>query len=677
MIRLFRFSALIAGHVSARVCAILIAVLAAFPALILAGYLAVHSASVERAHLELRAQEQTEEARTAVERDILAIQDTLIALASSPFLQLGDIEGFYRQASDVSRQIGLQLVLHDTHLNQLLNTGLPPGTPLDAATPVQVTEAYQELLRTGKPVVSDLFFAPLVKQHVVAVLVPVLRSGHLEYVLTAGVWAQRFTALLQSLDIRPNQAVSIIDRSRSFVARSLRGGRYVGKRSLKPLSPGTLSVVEGVNREGVAFHAFVYRSELLGWSISTSMPDRVLQAPIMRAIVSVAVAGSMLVALAIWLAYVWGGRIAQSAGALGIDRKPTRAEFEILFNSAPNGVMVVDDHGRIMLLNARMEQNFGYYSGELIGKTVEVLVPERFRSAHVGFRQAFGRDPKTRPMGEARDLYGLRKDGTEFPVEIGLNPIDSGGDRLVMITVIDISQRRLVRQRLDKTMAERDDLRRRLIDAQEQERLRLAHELHDQTGQSLTAVMLEIKAIEDTVMEPNRTRFRLLRLQLDQVGQTLHHVAWELRPASIDEVGLAGALANYVETWSEQFDIAADFHCTDSQIDERSQEIHTTIYRVLQEALTNVAKHAERATSVSVVLECTAGKLRLTIEDNGCGFDTADLRATKQDGKGGLGIPGMRERVTLLGGDFEVESSPGVGTTIFARIPLEERRNAA
>ena len=138
--------------------------------------------------------------------------------------------------------------------------------------------------------------------------------------------------------------------------------------------------------------------------------------------------------------------------------------------------------------------------------------------------------------------------------------------------------------------------------------------------------------------EPGRSRLRLLRLQLEQVGQTLHHVAWELRPASIDELGLQVALANYVAEWSEQYGIEADFYCGDLKTDALSEEICTTVYRVAQEALTNVVKHAQ-ATSVSVVIEQAGDKLRLTIEDNGCGFKVDSRPTPRAAGAAALVLP--------------------------------------
>jgi two-component system sensor histidine kinase UhpB len=674
---LLQTATLISGRHSARAYLIAIVVVVLAPALISGGLLTASFARSERAQIEQSARDQTREAGAAIERDIVAIQHVLMTLAGSHFLQTGDIEAFYKQAANVSRQVGVVITLRDPRLDQqIVNTARPWGSPPPSAPHAPFSEAEKETLRSGKSVVTNVFFGRSTRQNLVAVAVPVFRGNDFAFVLSAGVPLIRFAELLWSLNIGHEQVVGVLDRNGAYVARSANHTEYAGTRAKYSLPRDVHSVVTGIDREGIAFHWFNRQSDALGWIVFAGVPDQVLDGPMIRAMAIFAGVASLALGVGLALAHHWGGRISQSLGTLGIDRRPTGEEFEILFDSSPNGVMVIDSQGRIVLLNGLMGRKFGYPADELIGKSVEILVPERFRDGHLGLRRAFALDPKARPMGAGRDLYGRRKDGTEFPVEIGLNPINSGADKLVMVTVVDISARKQAAERLTAAIAERDDLRRRFINAQEQERVRLAHELHDQTGQRLTAVMLEIKGVEDSIGEPGRSRLRLLRLQLEQVGQTLHHVAWELRPASIDELGLQVALANYVAEWSEQYGIEADFYCGDLKTDALSEEICTTVYRVAQEALTNVVKHAQ-ATSVSVVIEQAGDKLRLTIEDNGCGFKVDSSSDAKGSRSGGLGVAGMRERLVLIGGEFEIESSIGVGTTIFARIPLEPKRIAA
>jgi PAS domain S-box-containing protein len=365
-----------------------------------------------------------------------------------------------------------------------------------------------------------------------------------------------------------------------------------------------------------------------------------------------------------------GNRLSQSFGALGIDRKPTRDEFSALFEHAPNGVVVMDSDGLIALLNVQIESMFGYGRDELVGRSLEMLVPARFRSGHSEFRQGYLRSPATRPMGAGRTLFARRKDGSEFAIEVGLNPISTRAGSLVIATVVDITERLRSEGQLAEVLAEHDDLRRRLMQAQEQERLRLARELHDQTGQDIAAAMLTLKGLEPSVDSAGQGGLQRLRGLLDQIGKTLQRVARQLRPTSIDDLELGAALANHISEWSEQFGIEADFHCGGS-LDDLGQEVRTTVYRLIQESLSNVAKHAG-ADSVSVVIDRAEAMLRLTIEDNGCGFDTATAgKRAREEFRGGLGIAGMRERVALIGGEIELESSIGAGTTIFAGIPFE------
>jgi len=231
-------------------------------------------------------------------------------------------------------------------------------------------------------------------------------------------------------------------------------------------------------------------------------------------------------------------------------------------------------------------------------------------------------------------------------------------------------------------------LRRHLAIAEERERLRLSHELHDQAGQSLIAAILELNEIDALTSGPAHQRLHPLRKKLVEMGKTLHRIAWELRPPSIDELGLRKALTSYIADWSEQCGIAVDFHCDDPRLDEVPDEIAIAVFRVVQEGLTNIVKHAQRPTDVSVVVRRADTSLQAIIEDNGCGFDVAALAAepnakagaepaAKSGSRRGLGLAGMRERLSLVGGTLEVESAVGAGTTIFARIALNDQRSPA
>jgi signal transduction histidine kinase len=278
-------------------------------------------------------------------------------------------------------------------------------------------------------------------------------------------------------------------------------------------------------------------------------------------------------------------------------------------------------------------------------------------------------------MGTDQNLLGCRKDGSKLPIEIGLYPITIQAAQHTMATVIDITDRSRAAKALSDSLIERDRLRRHLMRAAEDERLRLSHELHDQTGQTLTAATLAAKDIEKLLDADGRQRLTKLNALLDQMGRTLHQVAWQLRPASIDELGLTATLDNYVSDWSDQTGVDAEFYCKGEDADNLPDDVRTTIYRVIQEALTNIAKHARESKRVSVVINRVGSVLQLTIEDDGNGFDLAEKLSTP--GKyGRLGIPSMRERLSLIRGTLEIESTKGVGTTVFARIPIEHEAQA-
>lgn len=221
-----------------------------------------------------------------------------------------------------------------------------------------------------------------------------------------------------------------------------------------------------------------------------------------------------------------------------------------------------------------------------------------------------------------------------------------------------------------KAEAARAGLLRRLVAAQEEERRRLSRELHDHMGQYLSALTLRLKTLQPFVVEHETARSNLGKLQelTDKLADEVHHLAWELRPAALDDLGLQTAMQNYVERWSEQTGVEVDFHSGGLERQRLPPEIETTIYRTMQEAMNNILKHA-KASRVSVILERRRASVLFIVEDDGTGFEVESVLSATNDGRG-LGLPGMRERVAAVGGTLDIESTKGVGTTVHIKIPL-------
>jgi PAS domain S-box-containing protein len=211
----------------------------------------------------------------------------------------------------------------------------------------------------------------------------------------------------------------------------------------------------------------------------------------------------------------------------------------------------------------------------------------------------------------------------------------------------------------------RTELHARLAFAQEDERKRIAREMHDQFGEQLTALELGIGRLKVTCGDRSDLRAQVETLEAvsKQLDRDIEHLVWELRPTALDDLGLRAALTNYVQTWSKRSDIHAQLH-TSGLLDERlSSEAETTLYRIAQEALTNAAKHS-RAANVEVILERRHDHVLLIVEDDGVGFDYGEASAAGR----GFGLQGMQERAALGGASLEIESAAGKGTTILVRM---------
>jgi PAS domain S-box-containing protein len=248
-----------------------------------------------------------------------------------------------------------------------------------------------------------------------------------------------------------------------------------------------------------------------------------------------------------------------------------------------------------------------------------------------------------------------------------VRPVPGGPVVRIVGTHFDLTARKESEALAERQRAEqaRTEWLTRLVFAQEDERRRIAREMHDQFGEQLTTLSRRIERLKDAAQgrQEMAAPIEALEDSARQLDRDVEQLVWELRPTALDDLGLRAALDNYVGTWSEREGIAAELH-TSGLLDTRlASEIETTLYRIAQEALTNVARHS-KASRVDVILERRDGHVLLIVEDNGVGFDLAHTGADPR----GFGLVGMQERAALVGARLEIESAPGEGTTVLVRL---------
>jgi signal transduction histidine kinase len=226
--------------------------------------------------------------------------------------------------------------------------------------------------------------------------------------------------------------------------------------------------------------------------------------------------------------------------------------------------------------------------------------------------------------------------------------------------------------RADDLRREKEALRRQLLEkvitTQEDERKRIARELHDSTSQTLTSLIVGLKVMESTCQDsPTRAQVEELRQVAAQTLDEVHTLAMELRPRVLDDLGLSAALERLVSEWQSRYKISLDLliHLIQERLPD---DVETALYRIIQEALTNIARHAG-ARNVSVLVEQRGGMVITVVEDDGIGFDVEQMIGSNEN-YSHLGLVGIRERAELLGGGITIESTPHQGTSLFIEIPL-------
>ncbi len=341
----------------------------------------------------------------------------------------------------------------------------------------------------------------------------------------------------------------------------------------------------------------------------------------------------------------------------GISEDELRARLAAIVDSSDDAIVGKTLDGVITSWNRGAERLFGYTAAEAVGRHITLIIPADRWAEENDVLARLGRGERVDHFETIRQT----KNGRLIPISLTVSPIrDRQG------TIIGASK--VARDISERVERQRTQLVTRLILAQENERRRIARELHDQLGQHLTALRLTLETLRAQALEGSEFGAQVEHLQelAHQLDQDVAFRVWELRPVALERLGLGAALAEHTGNWSKRFGIHAELYVGRPNERRLPSDIETTIYRLAQEALNNVVKHA-RADRVDIVLEYVADSVRLVIEDNGVGFNVSDAEASAT----GLGLIGMRERAALAGADLRIESSPGHGTTVSLRVPAD------
>jgi len=344
--------------------------------------------------------------------------------------------------------------------------------------------------------------------------------------------------------------------------------------------------------------------------------------------------------------------VARGNGEQVITLAGAELAYRVLFDQLNEGAVTLTRDGLIAYCNRRFADIVQTPLARIIGAPLVRFVARAEQGALEILIQVGTRE------NALADLHFRTSDGAPVPVSASFAPLrveGSGGVIGVVGVIRDITERE-----------RQEDLRNRLIEqvmtAQDDERRRIARELHDETGQSLTALLVGLRTIEGA--KSTEQAVELAQRLRETTAQTLIDVGrlWRgLHPGVLDDLGLSAAVTRHAEEFAQTHKLVVNVQAEGLDADGLSPLLRATVYRVLQEALTNVARHA-RATRVHIRLRRGANAVELRVQDDGAGFTP---------GKSGrLGLRGMRERAALLGGSVEVGSEPGVGTTITARIPV-------
>jgi len=372
-------------------------------------------------------------------------------------------------------------------------------------------------------------------------------------------------------------------------------------------------------------------------------------------------------AMAFLIARERGGRSAAASEAHS-QSSLNEARMMGIIRSSMEAIITVDERQNIVIFNPMAERVFGCSAMEAVGASLSRFIPERFRAGHERHVEQFGvTGVSDRQMGRQRVLFGLRSDGEEFPIEASISQIRDGDAKLYTVMLRDITERVKAENAQRQSREELRELSANLQKVREEEKTRIARELHDDLGQQLTALKMDISSVEqelETTAEPSLLQqLRGMRRLIDATVASVRRIAADLRPVMLDDLGLIPAIEWLANDFTNRYGIDVERRIDASDISFTPAGA-TTLFRIVQEALTNVARHAE-ATLVTLTLRIEGGGCVLQIADNGHGANHSPTSAEKS-----FGLLGIRERAHMLGGTVNIHTPNGKGFALTVTFPV-------
>jgi PAS domain S-box-containing protein len=657
---------------------------------------------------------------STLDRDLAGTIAAAQVLAESPSLASGDFVAFHREATRVLPLLqGYAAVLTDETGRQLVNTLRPYGAPLP---PSSNGPTRQKVFETGRPVTSDLFVGETTGRRAIAIYVPVLHDGRVRYTLAVAVPPSKLAELLERQQLPRDWAAAIVDSADIIVAHS-RDPSLVG--TVVPARPSQLAsaqhLTETDRADGTPIYVGLQKSSVSEWSVGVSVPVAqfhrqpnmvllyggigmlgiVLAGLILATCESTRIARAVQDLIPAALALGHGetpvtrpsgvretdevARALESAhqllkqrtierdkATLSIAERSLAEEmFRLAVEACPSGMVMADSDGKIVMINTETEHLFGYSRNELVGQSVDILVPERLRMKHMCTRHRFMSAPECRPTGGGRDLFGCRKNGSEFLIEVGLNPIHTGDQLMVLSVIVDISQRKRTERLKDEFVATvSHELRTPLTSISGSLGL-LAGQWASKLPESAARLLTIAHANSQRLVRLINDILDIEKMEAGQIVFNMDKIA--IRPlvesAIEDNRGFAASYG--VNIRLDEASAAPDVNADPDRLSQ-----------VITNLLSNAIKFSPPGEEVVVKVAQCASNVRISIRDHGPGipadfkshifekFAQADATNARKKGGTGLGLSIVKQIVERLGGKVGFENAAGGGTVFHVDLPI-------